>query len=798
MLFIIGAEYKIYTVTNKSSNIPKFIPITCHYDNSTLLTKNGELVQIFKVTGFARKNISCNENIKDTIVSILNKMLKQHIMFYVYVVRDYESLDTTLKYECEFARIIHNAWSSKNYLHDCLINTLYIAVVHSGARGFFSTMSSSKIFFSTFKNTLFQKLDMALEEISTLSIAILEKLENYGPSLLSVVEKNDVLISEPLSFIHYLTHLNHKDIQIVQADFAHVLSTDLLLKSTFNCMQITTINNVHVSYDGDILIMKPNDSNISNSYSAIFSLKYQYDLDRCCTDKILTLNHRMIITETVKMVEKNKIIKLLSERQKIYAASNLDESLELMTGLIHEINHNKCSKNQITICIFDDTEQQLNMCLKAANSVFRGIGISLIREDLYMKGAYLSRIPGNSNLLRRENYTVPIKSGLFTSIHPKTMGNYTGSIWGEPIMIFRTSTRLPYHFNFHNKDNLGHTIIVGQPLNNPHFLKCLLICESLKFDLQLINCDYDGTDDNMIVLLDGDIEYYDAGKINSGNISFDIIQAFGRSVELLTDLLIKTLFVNVEFTDEEKAAFICVIKSVIAQYDLIQDDQKQDMNIFFKQIHSVINNTSNKLNSNIKYILVEFFAPNCFGQLFLKDNIKTIFSKKIQSLNLKNIFTQKNTKLDSFYQDNIKSLFVLMLLQQINKMLDVSNTIPIILSIPHQAMLFGFKAIYEQFMQLLDELSQKHVIILVTCNDKASLCNVENIEQLLSRIPTRFFLSDKFIDKNFKKIFALESSDVNIIKTYSPLEYMFLLKQDEQTIVASFDIMRDIKLPAKR
>lgn len=35
-----------------------FIPIACHYDSNTLLTKNGELLQIIQINGINSENIS--------------------------------------------------------------------------------------------------------------------------------------------------------------------------------------------------------------------------------------------------------------------------------------------------------------------------------------------------------------------------------------------------------------------------------------------------------------------------------------------------------------------------------------------------------------------------------------------------------------------------------------------------------------------------------------------------------------------------------------------------------------------
>ncbi|MFT6077771.1 MAG: type IV secretion system protein VirB4, partial [Rickettsiales bacterium] len=50
-----------------------FIPFVCHYDKNTILTKNGELLQVIKITGFNHESInsqlaSLRETVREAIV----------------------------------------------------------------------------------------------------------------------------------------------------------------------------------------------------------------------------------------------------------------------------------------------------------------------------------------------------------------------------------------------------------------------------------------------------------------------------------------------------------------------------------------------------------------------------------------------------------------------------------------------------------------------------------------------------------------------------------------------------------
>ena len=67
---------KIFTKKKKESSakIPDedFVPYVCHYDQNTILTKNGELLQIIRVTGFSNSSavlemISLRDAVRDSL-----------------------------------------------------------------------------------------------------------------------------------------------------------------------------------------------------------------------------------------------------------------------------------------------------------------------------------------------------------------------------------------------------------------------------------------------------------------------------------------------------------------------------------------------------------------------------------------------------------------------------------------------------------------------------------------------------------------------------------------------------------
>jgi hypothetical protein len=204
---------------------------------------------------------------------------------------------------------------------------------------------------------------------------------------------------------------------------------------------------------------------------------------------------------------------------------------------------------------------------------------------------------------------------------------------------------------------------------------------------------------------------------------------------------------------------------------------------------NLIQNSDVGLNSDIKHNASEFFKAECFFKFFCVDSV---VDDRIISINLGSFLN--DVSFDKSVQKRMKSLIVFLFLKNLNSKLDYSNLKHTIIAFDSDV-LDLCNIFYEDFLIVFEELAKKHVVFIITCEDRHTLYNSKNIKEIISKlIPTRFFLSDKFVDKPFKELFDLNHVDLNTIKMYNPSEHMFLLKQDDQSIVASFKILNNLKI----
>ncbi len=761
-----------------SHHISDLISVACHYDENTLLTKNGELIHFIKVKGFSKRfSKLSNINLREVIRNIIKNLLTKNLMFYLYVKRDYINIaSTTTDFHSEFAQMQHDMWINENNFHSCLMNTLYIGIVHCGARETFGDKNFFKQFlFKTIEKSFAHSVEIALKEISDTSANILQELELYGVNLLSIIKKDEKLISEPLSFIHYLTHLHDREVEISRANCSKILAFDLKIHHYYNNATFNTDYGKSLDFDGNTASAE---EEIKSFFAAAFSLKSAYSLAIANTDQILSLDQKMLIYESIRVTSKTTYLDFLKKQQIIYHTSKMQSTLDEVEKQIKALETTPCIKSQISVIIIADTEDMLNIQLHHTKELFFNIGISTVREDYNMMGVIYGAIPGNTCFLRRENYNIVENSAIFSSIRQKCLGGHRGSIWGRAITIFKTLTGLPYFFNFHNKDDIGHTIIVGQEINKQYLLSKFLIGESFAFDLKLVNFDYDGSDDDRMKMYSATIQ---------SNFSLDLFRIINNDSKILYKIFLYVLLSNLILSDEIEKQVIEIINSII-EITLQSRAANEEASHIIEKIHKVIDADHITINSDIKNHLNEFFSLNCFFKLFYSD---TKLDSEIVSLSFGKI-SQELTFKEENIKEKIKSLLTFLYLKDINHELDSANIKHILLSVEHGVLGFG-KIFNDEFITIFKELAKKHIVVMINCQNRLDLYHSTEIASIIQTvIPTRFFLSDKFVDNEFKNIFQLSRTDLNKIKTYSPSEFNFLLKQDEDVMVSSFRILKDI------
>jgi len=459
---------------NSYNDIAKdFIPIACHYNENTLLTKNGELIQIIQIKGVNSEKIS--EKLFD-VRKILHNSIKSKdesskFAFWIHTIRSQTNLDDPAIYNNLLSSYIHDIWKRKNYWDSKFVNTLYVSIVHDSAKIDIKNISSfvNSMFFNILTSDFHDKyLENAAININNLTDKILLDLADLGSEKLGMRYDNERTISDLMSFYHRIIHMKEQECEVPIAD----LSVDLgSIKYTINSSLIESI------------------SNNQKKYASIISLKEYPDIKAEAFDEILQLPIEIIATEIFYFVPQKEIINKFKDFHYIVSLTkdtNLANSLRLNEIVdIKNTEINKFCYQQISMIIISTSQNNLQISLTQISKLLSKIAVQHVREDINLEQTFWSCLPGNFSFLKRIAPTFAENIGVLASLHNFPTGKQS-SIWGRAITLLRTEKGTPYFLNFHDKNDKANCYIFGLPKTGKTTLTNFLISESTKYDPSII------------------------------------------------------------------------------------------------------------------------------------------------------------------------------------------------------------------------------------------------------------------------------------------------------------------------
>jgi type IV secretion system protein VirB4 len=207
-----------------NSSSEDFVPVACHFDMNTLLTKNGELLQTIEINGIHSEEIS-----KDlfNLRAVVRKSIEGSIdctkfAFWIHTIRRKANLDDTAEYPGFLSANIHDIWRQKNYWHDKFVNRLYITVIHDAPelklKNFNSLVNSlSPKIITNFEEKFFEK---AAVELTRTVDSILDGLSSFGAEKLGIRFEGDSSFSDPMFLYRRIMQLIEEDCPVPIADIS--------------------------------------------------------------------------------------------------------------------------------------------------------------------------------------------------------------------------------------------------------------------------------------------------------------------------------------------------------------------------------------------------------------------------------------------------------------------------------------------------------------------------------------------------------------------------------------------------
>lgn len=449
-----------------------YVPYASHWDPYTIITKNGEVLQSIKITGFTHEQLSQEEEEGDLRSKIREAVLtcidSTQYAVWVHTIRRKTNLQTGGTFKRDFAGYLDRFWNDRNDWEHQFTNEVYITVVREG-------QSASLMDPAGFLRGIFPSVDLRYRErfiddttskLNAVMLKMMPILESYGARRLGISQRNGVYYSDFCGFLGKLITMLDIEFPVTDVDLSHYL-TDYDVTFGFNAME------VRMRSDG------------RRRFGAILTLKEYRELAVESLDRVLQIPGEFIISQCFDFINARRALKVYDYQKELFEISKTQALLE-KTGLKDIIASNRGRQidygmHQLNVFLLADSLKAMEAAVSKAVNGLASLGMTPLREDIKFEECYWSMLPANFEFIRRTRPINTARLGGFANLSNFPAGKKEGNHWGPAVTTFHTAARTPYFFNFHDGDN-GHTTIIGPEGSGKTVLMNFLLAEAGKFD----------------------------------------------------------------------------------------------------------------------------------------------------------------------------------------------------------------------------------------------------------------------------------------------------------------------------
>ncbi len=725
-----------------------FLPYVCHYDPNTILTKNGELLQIIRITGLSSQDpesniISLRDALRD---AIYDNVKDNHFAFWFHTIRRKKNINPEGFYQDYISSLVSHKYDEYYDWQHNFVNELYITIISEGLE---SSISDFKGFIKTFSYKNIQQnhrnhLQASHQKLSQLSEKILADIEGYGAKILGIKDWQGVLYSEPMRFFGKIVNLHEDRYPLSVNDISNDLAN---YKIAFGDREI------EVSGNGN------------KNFATVLTIKEYHEVSTQSLDKILQLPFEFIITQSFDFFFNKKDLQDHLFQNRVLTISN-DDYFKQVSGMDNFMESDTQSatdygKLQNSIMIIAGNRKDLEKDIGLIVEKFNSLGFVLVREDIFLEHCFWAQLPGNFSFLRRQKIIKTLRIAGFAALHSFPLGNFAANHWGQAVATLRTVLQTPYFFNFHNED-CGHTLIFGPKSSGKTLITNFLLLMARKFHNQIFYFDYKKSAKCFVKSLSG--KYYkltsDIEDENCLELNPLLLENKEENVIFLEKWLRQlVLFLKGDISPEEFASAKNIIREVL------QSKPESFLNLF-----DALNNKNTK---NI-YEKLKIWGSGKLGYVFgSKDEIN--FRDKIIGFDFDEVIEKKPIVIPTIFY----------ILHKIEQSLDGN---PAIIVFERTREYLENQIFAQELDSILKRLQEKNCMVIFNIQDGQSLEKSAIVPIIMKNVATELYAGNKNAEEFYQNIFKLSADEFEIIKLLEQKSHDYLLKHANNSLIIDFDL----------
>lgn len=739
---------KITTQDSKLKAVSQdFIPYACHYDQNTILTKNGELLQIIKITSFSSEKEG--DDLRKTLRTTLKDLIeKDYFAFWFHTVRIPCDLSIEAKYPNFISQKIDDLWNESNSWSTQYVNEIYLSIVIDGmaVKPFHNIKDA--IFFKAQKKQSDLYLNWSHQELNIISDQIVEHLAVYNAKKLGMVEDDGIYYSEILRFFNKISNFTDEPILVPIRDLSAYLATQKA-NFGFNIFEIKKRN--------------------IRKFGAIFVVKQYIEILGFTIDYLLQLDQELIVTEIDSFASTKKSKEFYEYKNYIYNLSK-DSAMQSITGIdelagdgIDDKSKTSFINRQITITLYNDSLSGLEKDINSMFTALGKIGLVVVRADIRLEQLYWSCLPANFAFVSHQLPDLFSKIGAFWMLHSFSYGLNQGARWKKPITILNSLEHHPYYFNFHSSDTNGHMLIFGTSQQKKDSILSFLLLQSMKLDPMMIMIDYAKTSHNLVRAMDG--VYQEAFYTGSENhLKMNLFATHDQEVQIyILDKMIKSSNRDLDVDFHDKLLDLVEIANQIPETD--------------RRLSTAIAMLDQEHYRDLIAALKDWYDNGIYAAIF--DNLED------EMLHVENVFA---VDISNLAQDEIAFVpFLSFFLFRINQIVIANSVRPKIIVVNDALFCFDIEELNIDFNEWLQFLDANNCVVIFATNDTDDTVSSDLTPQLIELCNSKIFTPYKFMPTSYKKILNLTDHEYQEIRRLQNHKGQILLKNSQDMVVIEME-----------
>jgi type IV secretion system protein VirB4 len=471
------------------------LPYAGHFDDETLITRNGDLLQMIRVEGYPfetadSETLNYLHSVRDVM---FRSIAGSQLMLYSHVVRRRVATELVQRQPEGFARDLDKAWKARLAGRRIFVNDIVLTLVRRtpvGKVGLWERLTRRLRGLQGDAERAAAEA-RAVRELTAARTSLTAALARYSPQVLGRYKGRGGTSSEPLEILSALYNGELQPVLEPSGDAGNYIPYK------------------RVSFGIDTIELRGADA-AGLRLGAMLSLKdYPASTSPGILDNLLRLPHELTVTESFAFLDRQvagERIGLSLRRLRAVSEETVSQRQQLMAAREDLVGGGAAyGEHHLTIHVRAATLAELDAAVADVQSAVADFGGITVRESVNLEAAFWGQFPGNADYIARRAMVSTANLAGLVSLHGFPIGDPGGSIWGEPITVLETSSSTPYFFNLH-KGDLGNFTLIGPSGSGKTVVLNFLVGQAQKFLPRTILFDKDRGAELFIRALGGQYE----------------------------------------------------------------------------------------------------------------------------------------------------------------------------------------------------------------------------------------------------------------------------------------------------